>query len=222
MIANLMSAMLLNIAYMPTSYVPFQVQTELGRITLPRLEVEQATRASGIDQRNGSIVSTTGKDFNKSINRSISQDDVMIDYGGPEQDSQTAAIVYAQYPIVTTQRIGQEFESDMDILSPRRRGSGKNQGDDAYDRRHIRDEGSSNRTDGRFDRDAVRARGDSDLLRGQAKSGIVLFVLAGCCFGAAYGLALLLGLLTTGSRIRDVIIGGANALVWCFVFAQYI
>lgn len=53
-------------------------------------------------------------------------------------------------------------------------------------------------------------------------NALIFLILAICCIGGAYGIALVTGMATTGNRGFDMLIGGANLAIWSIVFIQYI
>jgi hypothetical protein len=124
--------------------------------------------------------------------------------------------------IAITGGVRHEFHGHESVIGSGQSEEHREQSYYADDRGQVGDEDTNDRARSRLDDDEVGTRSDGNLLTTQTGGRLALLVLVACCFGTAYGLALLLGLLTTGNRTRDAIIDTANAVLWTVLFTQYV
>ncbi len=124
--------------------------------------------------------------------------------------------------VAATDGVRDGFNGHESVIGSSRSEKHREQSYYADDRGQVEDEDISNRAHRRLDGDEVGTQSDGNLLTAQTGGRLTLLVLVACCFGTAYGLAMLLGLLTTGNRTRDAMIGTASSVLWTLLFAQYV
>lgn len=214
-------ALLFHIYNMPNASVPFETNRDLTSIAAQRLVINDATRASSIDQYDVMIQRMGDLDLNKTVGRSRSYDIGNVDHDAVKKNTDRSAVVDSESSFIAADGVRDELEGEMSVVHPSRAKAREDQGQYTDDRSQKGNEDTSNRGISNLDSDDVGSGRNSDLLAAQTSGNLVFFVLILCCFGTAYGLALLLRLLTTGDRTRDAVIGLSNAILWPLLFTQF-